>query len=70
METKKDKLKKKLSDLESKLYDEQCKQHKQLENRGWGYGMRHSKIGFSTKREDTLKERIAKIREQIKNLKD
>ena len=67
-ETKLDKLKRKLSDLESKLIDERCRQHETLERRGWGYGMRHSKIGFSTSREDSIKERIEKIKEQIKQL--
>lgn len=67
-ETKLDKLKRKLSDLESKLYDERCRQHTNLNNRGWGYGMRHSKIGFSTRREDSIKERIKKVKQQIKDL--
>lgn len=67
-ETKLDKLKRKLSDLESKLYDERCRQHEMLERQGWGYGMRHSKIGFSTRREDSLKERIEEIKKQIKQL--
>lgn len=67
-ETKLDKLKRKLSDLESKLYDEGCRQNKMLENQGWGYAMRHSKIGFSTRREDSIKERIGKVKEQIKQL--
>jgi hypothetical protein len=67
-ETKLDKLKRKLSDLESKLFDERCKQNEMLERRGFGYGMRHSKIGFSTSREDSIKERIEKVKEQIKQL--
>lgn len=67
-ETKLDKLKRKLFYLESKLYYEQSRQHEMLERRGWGYGMKHSKIGFSTRREDTLKERISEIKEQIKQL--
>jgi hypothetical protein len=67
-ETKLDKLKRKLSDLESKLYEEQSRQHEMIESRGFGYGMRHSKIGFSTKREDLLKERIKEVKEQIKQL--
>jgi hypothetical protein len=67
-ETKLDKLKRKLSDLESKLVDERCKPNEMLERRGFGYGMRHSKIGFSTSREDSIKERIEKVKEQIKQL--
>lgn len=67
-ETKLDKLKRKLSDLESKLCDERCSQHEMLNRRGFGYGMRHSKVGFSTRREDLLKERIEEVKEQIKQL--
>lgn len=68
METKLDKLKRKLSELESKLFDERCRQNEMLERRGFGYGMTHSKIGFSTSREDAIKERIKKVKEQIKQL--
>jgi len=64
-ETKLDKLKRKLYDLESKLFDERYRQNKMLANRGWGYGMRRSKIGFSTRREDSIKERIKEVKEQI-----
>lgn len=67
-ETKLNKLERKLSDLESKLFDERCRQNEILNNRGWGHGMRHSKIGFSTSREDSIKERIEKVKEQIKQL--
>ena len=63
-----DKLKCKLSELESKLYNERCRQSTIFNNRGWGYGMRHSKIGFSTRREDSIKERIKKVKQQIKDL--
>lgn len=66
--TKLDKLKHKLSDLESKLFDERCRQNEMLERRGWGYGMKHSKIGLSTRREDSIKERIEKVKQQIKDL--
>lgn len=66
--TKSDKLKRKLVDLEVKLFEERYRQNKMLERRGWGYGMRHSNIGFSTRREDLLKERIEKVKQQIKEL--
>lgn len=69
-ETKLDKLKRKLFDLESKLYAEQGRQREMLNRRGWGYGMRHSKIGFSTRREDSIKERIEEVKEQIKALEN
>lgn len=69
-ETKLYKLKRKLSDLESKLFDERCRQNEMLERRGWGYGMRHSKIGYSTRREYSIKERIEEVKEQIKALEN
>ena len=65
-----DKLKRKLSELESKLFDERCRQNTSLNNRGGGYGMRHSKIGFSTRREDSIKERIEEVKQQIKTLEN
>lgn len=65
-----DKLKNKLSDLESKLFDAQCDTNRVLDKRGWGYGMRHSKIGFSTRKEDALKDKIASIKKQIKELEE
>lgn len=67
-ETSIDKLQRKLFNLEVKLFEERYRQNKMLERRGFGYGMRHSKIGFSTRREDLLKERIEKVKQQIKEL--
>ena len=69
-ETKLDKLRRKLSDLESKLFEERCRQNETLERRGWGYGMRHSKISLSTRREDSIKERIEEVKKQIKALEN
>ena len=68
-ETKLDKLERQLSDLESKLFEERCRQNEILNKRGWGHGMRHSKIGFSTRREESIKERIEKVKEQINQTK-
>lgn len=68
-EQKIDKLLAKKSDLEDKLFNEQCRQFKMLDRRGWGHGMRNSKIGFSTRKEDNLKERIEKINKQIETLR-
>lgn len=39
-----------------------------LKSRGWGYGMRHSKIGFSTTKSDSLRNRIAKVENELKML--
>ena len=59
------KLLEKKSDLEHRLYLEQCRQHERINNMGWGYGMRHAKLNFSTTKEDRLQERIEKIDKQI-----
>lgn len=67
-EEKLQKLKEKKSDLEHKLYLEQCRQHERINNMGWGYGMRHSKLNFSTTKEDRLLERIEKVEKQIAEL--
>lgn len=64
-----EKLKHKLSDLESKLIDAQIAEHERLNNMGFGYGMRHAKINFSTRKSDRIKERIAKVKQQIEDLK-
>ena len=58
----------KKSDLEHRLYEEQLRQHQRINNMGWGYGMRHAKLNFSTTKEDRLQERIEKIDKQIAEL--
>ena len=66
--TKLEKLKERLSKLESDLYEEQCKQHEKLSRMGWGHAMRNVKVSISTRREDSIKERISKVKQQIKEL--
>lgn len=66
--TKIEKLKNKLSELETKLYIAQCEENRKLNNMGFGYGMRHSKINVSTTKSDKIKERIKKVKDEIKNL--
>ena len=68
-EDKIQKLLEKKSDLEHKLYEEQVRQHQRINNMGWGYGMRHAKLNFSTTKEDRLQARIEKIDKQIAELK-
>ena len=68
-EQKINKLLAKKSDLEDRLFNEQCRQHERINNMGFGYGMRNSKIGFSTRKEDNLRERIEKINKQIDALR-
>lgn len=62
------KLLEKKSDLENKLYEEQLRQHQRINSMGWGYGMRHAKLNFSTTKEDRLQARIEKIDKQIAEL--
>lgn len=50
------KLNKKLNELEYKLYEAEIEENKKLNDRGFGYAMRHSKINFSTRKSDCIKE--------------
>ena len=67
-EKKLQKLIEKKGELEEKLHQETIREHQCINNLGWGYGMRHSKIGFSTTKSDRLRERIKKIDQQIKKI--
>lgn len=58
----------KKSDLENRLYEEKLREHQRIKNMGWGYGMRHAKLNFSTTKEDRLQARIEKIDKQIAEL--
>ncbi len=62
------KLQEKKSDLEHRLYLEQCRQHERINNMGWGYGMRHAKLNFSTTKEERILQRIEKVEKQIAEL--
>lgn len=62
---KRDKLVIKLSDLGDKLAIAGKKENELIARRGWGYGMRHTKIGFSTRVTDNLKERINKCQTEL-----
>ena len=62
------KLQEKKSDLEHRLYLEQCRQHERINNMGWGHGMRHAKLNFSTTKEDRILQRIEKVEKQIEEL--
>lgn len=59
--TKEQKLKKLIErkiQLEEKYYDACESEHQRINNMGWGYGMRHSKINFSTRKSDNIKKKI------------
>lgn len=62
------KLKDKLSKLNDRLYEAQLREHKRIENMGWGYGMRVSKINFSTSKSDKIKDQIKSVIDEIGEL--
>ena len=64
-----EKLIEKKSVLEEKLFKDERNEIEMLNTRGFGYAMRHVKIGFSARKSDALKERIRIISEQINELK-
>lgn len=61
-------LEKRLSRLEESLRKEQDRQHRVLENQGWGHSMRCVKSGVSFRREDELKEKIEKVKSMLKEM--
>lgn len=67
-QTKLIKLKAKLESLEERYRQADREETEKLNRRGWGYGMRHAKIGFSTRKTDHLKERIKNVKAQISEL--
>lgn len=56
--------------LEEKYYDACEKEHQRINNMGWGYGMRHSKINFSTHKSDNIKKRIEMYDLEIRQLQN
>ena len=63
-----EKLLKKKSDLESKLFDARVAENNRFSRLGWGSGMRLSKINVSYRRTDALKERIKLVEKQLDEL--
>lgn len=61
-------LEKRLARLEESLRKEQDRQHRVLANQGWGHAMRSVKTGVSYRREDELKEKIAKVKSMLKEM--
>lgn len=54
-----------ISKAEDRLCDANNAETEVIARRGWGYGMRHSKIGFSTTKSDRIKERIESLRSNL-----
>ena len=61
-------LEKRLARLEESLRKERDRQHRVLESHGWGHAMRCVKTGVSYRREDELKEKIAKVKSMLKEM--
>lgn len=71
--TKEQKLKKLIErkmQLENKYYDACENEHQRINNMGWGYGMRHSKINFSTRKSDNIKKKIEMYDLEIRQLQN
>lgn len=62
-----EKLYAKLEKLECRLYQEQMRLHQQINNIGWGAGMRRTRVTPSFAKEDAIKRQIEKVKEQLKN---
>lgn len=66
---KRAKLEARLSELDDRLYNESLREHGRIENMGFGYAMRHSKINFSTRKSDKIRARIKDLQSQLEAIK-
>ena len=51
-----------ISKAEDRLIDANRAEVERVARMGWGYGMRHSKLNFSTSKSDRIKERINSLK--------
>lgn len=51
-----------ISKSEDRLFDSNRAETERISRMGWGYGMRHSKLNFSTSKSDRIKERINSLK--------
>ena len=51
-----------ISKAEDRLFDANRAETERISRMGWGYGMRHSKLNFSTSKSDRIKERINSLK--------
>lgn len=65
---KQETLRRRIERCEDALRKEQERQHSVLNSQGWGYGMTHTRIGVSDRRENELKSRLAKLRTELASL--
>jgi hypothetical protein len=50
-----------ISKAEDRLIDANRSETERVARMGWGYGMRHSKLNFSSSKSDRIKERIRNL---------
>ena len=51
-----------ISKAEDRLFDANRAETERIARMGWGHGMRHSKLNFSTSKSDRIKERINSLK--------
>ena len=61
-------IKRRIERCEDALRKEEQRQLDVLSRQGFGYGMRHCKIGVSDRREKELKVRLEKLKLELKEL--
>lgn len=54
-----------ISKAEDRLFDANRAETERVARMGWGYGMRHSKLNFSTSKSDRIKERINSLKANL-----
>lgn len=62
LESRVESIKISISKAEDRLVDANRAETERIGRMGWGYGMRHSKLNFSTSKSDRIKERISNLK--------
>lgn len=62
LESRATSIKASISKAEDRLHDANRAETERVSRMGWGYGMRHSKLNFSTSKSDRISERIKDLR--------
>nr|WP_288892886.1 hypothetical protein [uncultured Alistipes sp.] len=62
LESRAESIKTSISKAEDRLIDANRAETERYARMGWGYGMRHSKLNFSTSKSDRIKERINSLK--------
>lgn len=62
LELRAESVKASISKSEERLIEAGRAETERVRRMGWGYGMRHSKLNFSTSKSDRIKERINSLK--------